>query len=233
MRAPRSRTARIALYAAGGIVAVLGLAQLLLPGLAAQHVRSQLERYGTVRSATVSAFPAVELLWGNAESATVSAAHLSMDPSQLGELLWQGRGVQRVAMHAESVSVGPFTMFHVSTQKHGEALYSQGYVTEAALLAAIPGGRALQLLGRTPDGVEMRVTESLLGVEGSVEVLLGAQEGSLVGQPQGIPFAGFVKFTLLSSPHLYIQNFDFTGPSSAAGAGGGPSFLLRLWAKLR
>jgi hypothetical protein len=233
MRAPRSRAARIALYAAGAIVAALGLAQLLLPGLAAQRVRNQLERYGTVRSATVSAFPAIELLWGSAESATVSAANLNVDPSQLGELLWQGRGVQRATMHAESVSVGSFTMLHVSTQKHGDELYTQGLVTEAELLAAIPGGRAVQLLGSTPEGVEMRVTESLLGVEASVEVLLSAQEGNLVVQPQGIPFAGFAKFTLISSPHVYVQDFDLTAASSAAGAGGGTSFLLRIWAKLR
>ncbi len=233
MHAPRSRAARIALCAAGGIVVVLGLAQLLLPGLAAQRVRSQLERYGTVRSATVSAFPAIELLWGSAESATVSAANLNVNPSQLGELLWQGRGVQRATMHAESLSVGSFTMLHVSTQKHGDELYTQGLVTEAELLAAIPGSRAVQILGSTSEGVKMRVTESLLGVEASVEVLLSAQEGNLVVQPQGIPFAGFAKFTLISSPHLYVQDFDLTAPSSATGAGAGTSFLLRIWAKLR
>jgi hypothetical protein len=124
-------------------------------------------------------------------------------------------------------------MLHVSTQKHGDELYTQGLVTEAELLAAIPGSRAVQLLGSTPEGVEMRVTESLLGVSASVEVLLSAQEGNLVVQPQGIPFAGFAKFTLISSPHLYVQDFDLTAPSSATGAGEGTSFLLRIWAKLR
>ena len=53
------RSTRIALGAVGGVVVLLGLAQLLLPKLAAQRVRSELARYGVVRSVSVSAFPAV------------------------------------------------------------------------------------------------------------------------------------------------------------------------------
>ena len=60
------RAARAALGVAGGVVVVLGLAQLLLPGLAAQRVRSEIGRYGVVHSVSVSAFPAIELLWGDA-----------------------------------------------------------------------------------------------------------------------------------------------------------------------
>lgn len=47
-------------------VVVLGVAQLVLPGIAAQRIRSQLDRYGHVRSVSVSAFPAIELLWHRA-----------------------------------------------------------------------------------------------------------------------------------------------------------------------
>ncbi len=51
---PRRTTTRIALGAAVAIMAVLGLAQLLLPELAAQRARDELGRYGVVKSATVS-----------------------------------------------------------------------------------------------------------------------------------------------------------------------------------
>jgi hypothetical protein len=244
MHTSRRAPARIALVILGGIVAVLGLAQLLLPVLAAQRVRSQLGRYGTVRSASVSAFPAIELLWGSAQSATVSAGSLSMEPAQVGALLWQGRGVQRIEMRAESIRVGPLRMLHVSSHKRGEELYTQGSVTEADLRAALPGSTAVQPLGRTPAGVEVRVSGSLFGVGASVEVLLSALEGKLVAQPQGIPLAGLVKLVLFSNPHLYVQDFDLASPPSAGGASGGsageaggeggdPSYLLRLWAKLR
>lgn len=235
MRTSRRRAVRIALGTAGGIVAALGLAQLLLPGLAAQRVRSQVGRYGTVKSVSVSAFPAIELLWGRAHSVAVSAGALSLKISQLGELLWQARGVQRMDLHAESIRVGPLTMLHVSSRKRGDELSTEGSVTEAALRAALPGSVAVQPLGSTPDGVEMSVSGSLFGLGASVDVLLSAHEGKLVAQPQGIPFAGFVKLTLFSDSHMYLQSFDLTTATTGApgaGKGGGASYLVGIHAKL-
>lgn len=242
-RSPR-RAARIALGTVGGVIALLGLAQLLLPGLAAQRVRSQLGRYGTVRSASVSAFPAIELLWGHAQSATIRAGALSIGPAQAGELLWNGRGVQRIDMHAQSMRFGPLTMSDVTSQKRGEALYVQGTLTEAQLRASLPGSTAVQPLESVPGGVEVRVSGSVLGLGGSVDVLLSVQEGKLIAQPQGVPFAGLLHLTLLSASHLYVQSFDLTDVSSSpaasaspTGASGSssadPTYLVRLWAKLR
>jgi len=71
VRIPRRRATRIALGTAATVVAVLGLTQLLLPGIVAQRMRDELGRYGVVKSATVSALPAIELLWGHAQSASV------------------------------------------------------------------------------------------------------------------------------------------------------------------
>ena len=53
------------------VIVVLGVAQLVLPGIAAQRIRSQLGRYGQVQSVSVSAFPAIELLWHHADSVSV------------------------------------------------------------------------------------------------------------------------------------------------------------------
>src|ERR1700727_2448384 len=94
MGSGRRRSGRIALGAVGGVVVALGLAQLLLPKLAAQRVRSELAHYGVVRSISVSAFPAIELLWGHAQSATVSAGALDMSPAEANRLMGRARSVQ-------------------------------------------------------------------------------------------------------------------------------------------
>jgi hypothetical protein len=243
MRTSSRRAARVALGTAGGVVALLGLAQLLLPGIAAQRVRSQLGRYGAVRSVSVSAFPAIELLWGHAQSATVRAGALSIGVSQASQLLWQGRGVERFDLRAASMALGPLTMHDVSFQKRGAALYTQGTLSEAALRSALPGSTSVQPLESTPSGVEVRVSGSLFGVGGSVDVLLSAQEGKLLAQPQGIPFGGLIKVTLLSDPHVYVQSFELTGsptaggvggsPNAEAGAGEDPIYTVRITARLR
>jgi hypothetical protein len=248
MGTARRRATRIALGAAGGIVAVLGLAQLLLPGLAAQRVRDELGRYGVVRSATVSALPAIELLWGHAQSANVDAGGLTMSASQLSSLLWKARGVQRLDLRAASLRVGPLTLRHVTSAKRGDVLYATGSLAEAALRAAIPGSTGVQLLESTPDGVLLRVSGTLFGVGGSVDVLLSTLQGRLVAQPQGIPFAGLLRLTVLSAPHLYVQTFALASSASAPSAGGAPpgagagaggeaggepAFLVNLTAQLR
>ena len=47
------RAGRIAAWLAGAIVLMLVLAQFFLPAIAADRIRSRVERYGTVKSVTV------------------------------------------------------------------------------------------------------------------------------------------------------------------------------------
>jgi hypothetical protein len=220
---------------AGGIVVLLVLLQLLLPRIAAQRMRSELARYGTVRSASISAFPAIELLWGEAQSATMSAADISMSPAQINQLLWKARGVQRIDLHAASVHIGSLTLNNATLRKRGSQLDMNGTLTEADLRASLPGSTGFALLGSNSEGVEMRVKGNLFGVTTSVAVQLRAVEGKLVAQPQGIPFAGLVKITLLSVPHMYVQSIALVNSSAAetGSSSGEAAYQASIVAQLR
>lgn len=209
---------------------VLGLAQLLLPRLAAQRVRSQIARYGVVRSASVSAFPAIELLWGDAQSATVSAADLDMTQTAANKLLWESRGVGRIDIHAESMRIGSLMLGDVSLRKRGDRLNISGRLTEADLRASLPGSSRFALLSSNSDGVSMRVKGSFFGLAASVNVQLSATEGKLVAAPQGAPFGGLVKVTLFSASHVYVQSFGLT-ESPLEGAD--PSYQASIGARLQ
>ena len=211
---------------------MLGLAQLLLPGLAARRVRSEIGRYGVVHSAAVSAFPAIELLWGHAQSVAVSAGSLDMPPAAAAELLWNSRGVGRVDMHADTMRVGSFTLHDVTWRKRGDRLFTSGLLTEADLRASLPGATGFALLGRDPTGVSMRVSGSLFGVAATVDVQLSAVGGKLVATPEGLPFASLVKITLLSAPHMYVQSFGLAA-SPGSGAQADPSYRVTVGARLR
>ena len=52
----------IVLSVAGAVLVLLLVAQLVLPGIAAQRLRDRLSRSGQVLKVEVDAFPAVELL---------------------------------------------------------------------------------------------------------------------------------------------------------------------------
>ncbi len=85
---------RIAIGAVVVVVAVLALAQLLGPGIAARVVRGKVQRYGTVKSVTVKAWPAVKLLWRQADEVRVQAGHLRVSPEQTAALLEEAKGTR-------------------------------------------------------------------------------------------------------------------------------------------
>ena len=229
MTIPRGRATRIALGVGGAIVIVLVVAQLALPAIAARIARDQLEKYGTVRSVSVHAFPAIELLWGHARSASVQAGHLRLSTSQFDGLVPRMRGIERFDMTAESLQMGPLKMRDVRSEKRGEEIYTRGTITQADLQSALPAGVDVRIV-EGAEGVEMRISGSLFGVGASVLALIGAQEGKLVAQPQGFPFAGFTRITLFSDSRLFVQSF---GLSSEPAAAKESSYALTLRAKLR
>lgn len=197
------------------IVVVLGLAQLALPGIAAQRVRDEVGKYGVVHSAHVTASPAIELLWGNAQSASVTAGSLSMSFSQAGELLSSARGVDRLDMTAQSLRLGTLTMSQASTHKRGNAVYAEGDIQLSSLQAALPPGVEIQLLGSANGEVQIRLRGSLFGVSASVPAVISAQEGKLVVQTQGL--LGVVpSITLFSDPRLLMRGIEMNtiGPGT-------------------
>jgi hypothetical protein len=91
---------RFVLWIVGALVVALGLAQIFLPKLAASRISSRIGKYGEVRSVQVSAFPAIELLWGDADSVTVRARSLNVSPAQTGKLLHEARGLNTIDLNS-------------------------------------------------------------------------------------------------------------------------------------
>jgi hypothetical protein len=225
-----ARPARIALGVAGGLVVALVVAQLVLPGIAARIARDQIGKYGAVRSVSVRAFPAIELLWGHAESASVRAGDLRMSVSQLNGLLPRTRGIQRLELNATSLQVGPMRLREVSVEKLGEEVEVRGRIEQADVQRVLPAGVQAQLVENAQGAVEVRVGGSLFGVGASMLATLSAQDGKLVAQPQGFPFAGLARLTVFSDPRLFVQS---VGLRSQRDAAGGEVYVMTLRARLR
>jgi len=221
------RIGLIALLVAGGAVLLLGLAQLFLPRIAANRISSRLGRYGTVESVSVKAWPAVRLLWGNADSVTVRVRSLKLSPAQTAKLIWEARGFGRIAMSAASVREGPLRLSEVSFRKRGQALTAQARITAADVRSALPEGLEVQLLSSEAGEVEVKATGGLFGVRASVDAVAAASSGKLVVRPVAALLSG-LQLTLFSDPHVYVQ---------AVGASVEPaepsSYRLTMMASLR
>ncbi|HVR04484.1 MAG TPA: LmeA family phospholipid-binding protein [Solirubrobacteraceae bacterium] len=226
----RHRVRRIALVVAGGVLAVLVVAQLALPVIAARIARDRIARYGTVRSVSVSAWPAIQLLWGSAQSAHVRAGALSMSQSQADGLLPQMAGIERLRLSAESLQIGPFRLHDAELEKHGSDVTVEGVLEQSDLQAALPAGVQARPLASGRGAVEMLLSGSLLGVGVSVHAVVAAGEGKLVAEPQGLPFAGLARVTIFSDPRLAVRDFALTILAPAAGQA---RYRVQLAARLR
>jgi hypothetical protein len=215
------------------VLLLLVLAQVLLPGVAANRVRERVERYGRVHSASVSAFPAVKLLWGDADSVSVSAAGLSATPQQIGALLWEARSLGGLDLAAQSaVLKAPqlpqgLRLSDVRLRKRGSALSATATLTQQQLDAALPSGFSVEPLAASGGAVEARASGALFGVQASLTVAIRALEGAMVAEPRGLPFAGLARVTLFSDPHLKIG-----GLSLRVLAGEPRTYGIYLWATL-
>jgi hypothetical protein len=210
----KGRGSRIVLVVIAVLVVLLVVSQLLLPGLAAHTVRQRVGRYGPVLSAHVSAFPAVELLWGHASSASVRTGPLRMTRQQATDLLWSARGIDSVDVSSASLSVEPLSLDAVSVHKRGHDLRLLGTLTLAGLRASIPGVQALAGGGEGP--LEVTVGGELFGISASVVAVVQVSEGRLVAAPRGLSLGGLTQFTLFSDPHLHVDSATFTPLPGAA-----------------
>jgi LmeA-like phospholipid-binding len=221
---------RIALGVLVAIVLVLVLAQLLLPGIAAERVRARVGKYGTVESVSVKAWPAVKLLWGSADSVTVRAKSLRMSPQQTVKLLGEARGVKRMSLTAESVKEGPLQLQEASFQKHGDELRGQAKTTRADVGKALGEGIEVRLKSSHDGQVQVSASGGLFGVQTSIDAVARAQEGKLVVHPLGFLLEG-LKLTLIDNPRVYVEG---VGASAVAGPSGEVAgYELTMRASLR
>jgi hypothetical protein len=212
MRGGVGRRGRVALAAAASLALLLVLAQALLPGLAATRVRERVARYGDVRSVHVAAFPAVELLWGHADTVDVAAGRLAATPRQIGRLLWEARDLgtltvaaQTGVLRAPQLPAG-LAMSDVRLYKRGSSVGASATLTQAQLDAALPSGFRVQPVSSGGGAVAVRASGGLFGLRASATVTVRAAEGALIAEPHGLPLGGIARVTLFSDPHLKLQS---------------------------
>jgi hypothetical protein len=216
---------------AGGAVAAvllaLVLAQILLPKIAASMISSKLARYGRVQSVSVTAWPAIKLLWGSADSVTVRVRSIGMSTHQAASLVWEGRGADELVMTAASAKVGPLQLERVSFSKHADKLSAQAVASAADVSAALPAGVSVTLVRSEGGTVQVQASGGLFGVSASIDAVAGPQEGRLVARPLGLLLGGF-RLTLFADPHVQVEG---VGASALPAESGG--YALQMTARLR
>jgi hypothetical protein len=227
VRGRRARTVKILGLAIAAIVLVLALAQLLLPGIAADSISSRIARHGRVQHVAVSAWPAVELLWGSADTVTVMASRLTLTPGESAALLREARGAASMDVTVGSMREGPLQLAPAWLRKRGSELVGEALMSGAAVAAALPAGLAVRLVSSGDGSVRVRASGRFFGLLGSVEAVARASDGKLVAEPIGAGLHG-LRLVLFSDPHIYVQ-----GVGASVATASPLSYRLTMTARLR
>jgi len=213
-----------ALVAVAVVLALLAACQLVLPGIAAGRLRTMLSRSGAVRSVSVSAWPAIELLWHHADSVTVSMRSWSAPPGRLDAQLGQLRDVGTLRATVGMVHVGALVIHDAGLTSAGGRIVGEGTVREADLRGAVPFLRSVMPVTSSDGTLVLRGTASVLGlIGGSVDATVRARDGALVVSPD-VPLGGLATVTVFSAPGVRV-----TGVSARTVPGG---FVARLTGRL-
>jgi len=204
---------RLAAAILAAIVLLLVVAQLVLPGIAAERVSERIEPYGSVRAVHVHAVPAIELLWGDAQEIVVSAGPLRASMHQLVDLQQSLEGVgearlssPRLELVLSSLAAGEVPLEGVLLSKRGNSLSASGTVRHSAVNITLPGGFRVDGLSAGSGQPEVSVSGEAFGVHVSGRAVVTARGGAIVVEPAGLPFSSFATLTLYSDPRIYVES---------------------------
>jgi hypothetical protein len=226
-RGGEARGRRLLLALAASALVLLGLAQLVLPRIAASTISSRVGRYGKVQSVSVTAWPAVELLWGSADSVRIRIRSLALAPAQAATLLAEASGVARMDVTAANVRFGSLALLDATLSKRGARLSGAATIEQAGVRAALPEGFSVRLLRSEAGRVEVRASGGLFGVGGSLDAVALAERGRLVVHPLGFLLEG-LQLTLFADRHVYVEAVAARELDNSP-----PSYRLTMRARLR
>jgi hypothetical protein len=189
-------------------IVVFGVGQLVLPPLVEHIVRGRLAQHGKVQSVEVSAFPAIELLFGDADSVTVKMASYNASESQVGTNLNQAAGVSNLKVTIGTVNSGLVKVNDVSLTKHGDQLMGSAQLTEADLRAAVLVLSSVSTVTSATGGVTVRGSAQIpLVGQVSADANVAARGGRVVLSGEGL-IGSFVHLTVWSDPHVRVESIS-------------------------
>ncbi len=203
-----------AIAVAAVVLLVLVLSQVLLPGIAADQLRDRLAKNGKVESVSVSAFPALELLWHDADKVVVRMASYRSGTGKLSSLLDEAGGVGTLDATATVLTAGLLTVHNATLAKRGNQLTASASVAEADLRRAVPFLQSVTPVASGNGQLTLQGTGSIGGFSGSIDATVEAQNGKLVLIPQIPLVGGLLTFTLFADRHVRVQSVGATATAS-------------------
>ena len=157
------RPRRVLVWLGLAVIVLLIASQPLLPRLAAAHIRSSLQDARGV-SVSVSALPALELIFGHADTITIHAREMRIaERGTVTSLLDRAAGVHRLDVSVDLMYVAGLALEHVSLTKMGSAVSATATVTREAIAEVLPASITLRGTQESARVLRVDIAASLFG----------------------------------------------------------------------
>jgi hypothetical protein len=192
------------------LLLVLGVAQLVLPGIAERRLTDQLTPLGSRPTVSVKAFPAVKLLFHRADEVRVTMASARTGSgTALADQLQRTRDVGRLDVRVGILHAGILTVRDARLRKRDGELTADGTVRDADLASALPP--ILQGVRAAPqqDGDGL-VLDGVLDVPfvGRIQAQarVTAVDGAIITRAENIPLLDqLASLTIFQDPRVTVQ----------------------------
>lgn len=191
------------------LLIVLVIAQLVLPGIAAQQLRDRLGQSGTVLRVEVDAFPAIKLLWHRADHVVIRMGSYHSSASALSTTLNQVADTGTLDASAAQMTAGLLTLRDARLQKGGNQLTGSATVTESDLRSSIPVLDGVRLVASSGGQLTLQGTATVFGLTATADATVRPENGSLIVTPD-VPLGGLATITLFSNPHVAVDGVAAT-----------------------
>jgi hypothetical protein len=204
-----ARRRRLLVAAVTVLVAATGalaLGQLVLPGLAASRLRASLRADGEIEGVSVSATPALKLLWGHADSVRIRFATMRVSIGRTGALLARTRAAKDVDASVGTLVDGPIVLEDARLRKRGASLLVSATLTRSALAGALPPGISVTPVASGSTGLRLRAVASLFGLSVGTDLAVTARQGRVVLAPVGLAsLGGLAQLTVFADPRVHVD----------------------------
>lgn len=204
----RRMRARSAILLGVCVAVILVVVQLVLPSIAADRLRSSLERNGQDVRVSVSAFPAEELLFGEADSVNVRIGKLVARSQHVGNLLARTANVGSLDARVNQFETNGLTLTHVVLRKQGDSLLASANVSNQAIRKALPFDLTLADAPPGSSGLVIHANVPLFDHSVGAEVGVAAEGGKIVLHPLLPGIAAVLdglNLTLFSNPAVAVD----------------------------
>ena len=152
---------------------------------------------------SISAFPALKLLWNRADDVTVRMGALEASQGRFADLLARSGDADDVVASAREQRILTLRLHDSSLRKRGDELALSSTVEDADLRAALPPGFEVRPVASGDGALVFEGSAQLLGQRFEGRAVVAARDGRLLLTPD-LPFGGFLAMTLFADPRIEV-----------------------------